>query len=161
MALSGQNGSFAGYLSFIYPLMSLKGPILCIDDDEDDQHLIGLAIQQMKLPNSLLFFHDGQQALDFLESTTEQPFLILCDINMPLMNGLELHRRIGASEYLRRKAIPFVFLTTTGNAYSIAEAYKQSVQGFYQKAINFTDLADQLRLIVAYWQSCLHPNSYV
>jgi CheY-like chemotaxis protein len=138
--------------------MSLNGPILCIDDDEDDQYLICQALNQLMLPNPVVLLTDGQQALDYLLATQERPFLILCDINMPLMNGLELRRQVNASEYLRKKSIPFVFLTTTASEYSVEEAYKESVQGFYQKATTYPALSRQLKLIVEYWQNCLHPN---
>jgi CheY-like chemotaxis protein len=139
--------------------MSLKGPILCIDDDEDDQYLIRQALQRLALPNPIISLTDGQQALDYLLTTQERPFLILCDINMPLMNGLELRRRVNASEELHKKSIPFVFLTTTASEYSIEEAYKESVQGFYQKSITYDGLFQQIKRIVEYWQHCLHPNS--
>jgi DNA-binding NarL/FixJ family response regulator len=78
---------------------------------------------------------------------------------MPLLNGLELRKRINASDYLRKKSIPFVFLTTTASQQSIEVAYEESVQGFYQKALSYQELSEQIRLIVEYWQNCLHPNS--
>lgn len=139
--------------------MSKKGPILLIEDDEDDQLLISQAIQSLNIPNSIQVFHNGQEALDYLQTTQQQPFLILCDINMPKLNGLELRALINQNEQLRRKAIPFVFLTTTANAEAVQEAYDESVQGFYQKATTQTGLQRQLGLIVEYWQTCLHPNS--
>jgi CheY-like chemotaxis protein len=139
--------------------MSLRGPIISIEDDEDDQYLIGQVIRQLNLPNPLHFFSNGLTALHYLETTAEQPFLILCDINMPIMNGLELRREINESEYLRNKSIPFVYLTTAANSQLIREAYDSMVQGFYKKAIDYAGLNQQLKLIVEYWQSCLHPNS--
>lgn len=139
--------------------MSKKGPIVLIEDDEDDQFLIEKALKAQQLPNKIRFFANGQLALDYFEKTTEQPFLILCDINMPIVNGLELRQRINESDYLREKAIPFIFLTTSSNAQSIEIAYQESVQGFYKKSSQYTGLQEQIRLIVDYWQSCLHPNN--
>ncbi|MBR8840726.1 response regulator [uncultured Spirosoma sp.] len=141
--------------------MSLKGPIICIDDDDDDQHLLRHAIEQAGVTNPIRFFANGEDALSYFETTTEQPFLILCDINMPFLNGLELRQRINDSEYLRQKAIPFVFLTTASNAEYVRQAYQESVQGFYEKATNYAQLQQQVRLIIEYWQSCLHPNNVV
>ncbi len=129
-----------------------------VEDDEDDQFLIGEAVRNLGLPNELRFFPNGQIALDYLETTTEQPFIILCDINMPLMNGLELRKHINKSEYLRKKSIPFIFLTTAANEKAIETAFEESVQGFYKKASQYADLQEQIRLIVTYWQSSLHPN---
>jgi CheY-like chemotaxis protein len=139
--------------------MSLKGPILSIEDDEDDQFLIGRVIKEIGIPNEILFFSNGQDALSHLEITQEQPFLILCDVNMPVMDGLELRRCINASDYLREKSIPFVYLTTAANAQLVRAAYDATVQGFYKKAPDYTGMRQQLKLIIEYWQSCLHPNS--
>lgn len=139
--------------------MSKQGPILLIEDDEDDQLFISQAIRSLNVVNPIEVFHNGQEALEYLEVTQRQPFLILCDINMPLLNGLELRAKINQSEYLREKSIPFVFLTTSASAEAIREAYHESVQGFYQKATSMVGLERQIRLIIEYWQSCLHPNS--
>ena len=139
--------------------MSKKGPILLIEDDEDDQLLISQAIQSLQIVNPIQVFHNGQEALEFLEMTQQQPFLILCDINMPRLNGLELRAIINQSDYLKKRAIPFVFLTTTASPDAVREAYNESVQGFYQKASTQDGLRKQLGLIIEYWQTCLHPNS--
>ncbi len=139
--------------------MSLKGPIISIEDDEDDQYLIERILTDLAIPNEIRFFQNGQAALQYLEATPEQPFLILCDINMPVMNGIELRRRITGSEYLKKKAIPFIFLTTASNQELVQIAYDETVQGFYKKSTDFVDFREQIRLIVEYWQSCLHPNS--
>ncbi|MVM34690.1 response regulator [Spirosoma sp. HMF4905] len=139
--------------------MSLIGPIISVEDDIDDQYLIREVIQSLAIPNQLVFFSNGQDALNYLEITSEQPFLILCDINMPIMNGIELRQRINGSDYLRRKAIPFVFLTTAANKALVNMAYDATVQGFYQKSANYTGFYQQIKLIIDYWQTCLHPNS--
>ncbi|WP_229312239.1 response regulator [Larkinella punicea] len=139
--------------------LSLKGPIISIEDDEDDQFLLGQIVKQLDIPNEIRFFPNGQLALQYLEATDEQPFLILCDINMPIMNGLELRRRINQNETLRQKSIPFVYLTTAANPDIIREAYEQEVQGFFQKATDYAGFQQQMKLLVVYWQNCLHPNS--
>ncbi|SFB90943.1 response regulator [Spirosoma endophyticum] len=139
--------------------MSLQGPIISIEDDEDDQYLIGQAIQRLGVVNEVIFFANGQDALHYFENTQQQPFLILCDINMPLMNGLELRQYINQSEYLRRKSIPFVFLTTAANSQLVRMAYDATVQGFYKKSPSYDGLFHQIKQIIEYWKSCLHPNS--
>ncbi len=141
--------------------MFTKGPILSIEDDEDDRFLIQAIFEELGIKNELIFFGNGKQALDYLLVTPVQPFLILCDVNMPVMNGLELHQFIAENEFLRKKAIPFVFFTTAANASLVNRAYFQSVQGFYQKASTFTEQLQQMKAIIDYWQGCLHPNSYL
>lgn len=139
--------------------MSAQGPLLIVEDDEDDQYMIRLALDQLKITNQIRFFANGQEALDYLSVTEEQPFLILCDINMPIMNGIELRKRINENEMLKQKAIPFIFLTTAANPDLVRTAYDATVQGFFKKTTSFDGMHEQLRLITAYWQSCLHPNS--
>lgn len=141
--------------------MSLQGPIISVEDDEDDQFLIREVVEALNLPNELLFFPNGQAALEYLKITTDKPLVILCDINMPLMDGLELRKCIIASEYLRKKAIPFVYLTTAASAELVNAAYDSAVQGYYQKSAQFSGLQRQISLIIEYWKSSLHPNSRV
>lgn len=140
--------------------MSHQGPILLIDDDEDDHFLFQSVVEELGVPNKIIFFLNGKEALDYLLITTEQPFVILCDINMPLMNGIELHQSIIESDFLRRKAIPFVFLTTAANSKIINEAYHQAVQGFFQKSTSIDLYKIQISSIIAYWSNCLHPNVF-
>ncbi|QHV96701.1 response regulator [Spirosoma endbachense] len=139
--------------------MPLKGPIICIEDDKDDQLLIGEAIKELQLPNEVCFFIDGEAALEFLNATTKKPFLILCDTNLPIMNGIELRKRLSENEYLRRKSIPFVFVTTSVNPALVQTAYDITVQGYFKKPYSYIDLKQQIKLIIAYWSECLHPYS--
>ena len=136
-----------------------KGPIVYIDDDQDDQALFQMAVESLQIPNALRLFSNGLEALHYLETTEEKPLLILCDINMPLMSGIELRKHINQTEYLRRKAIPFVFYTTGVNSKLVEIAYDHTVQGFYEKARSYANLQQQIRLLVEYWENCLHPNS--
>ncbi|MCF2490707.1 response regulator [Dyadobacter sp. CY347] len=140
--------------------MSVKGPIILIEDDSDDQFLLKSVVEELQIPNPIIFFSNGLEALLFLETTTEQPFVILCDINMPVMNGLELRQRIEQNEYLKKKSIPFIFLSTADNPHIISVAYDATIQGFFKKENSFEDLKKRIRIIFEYWQSCLHPNNY-
>lgn len=140
--------------------MSLRGPIVSIEDDADDQYLLKSVLEEMKIPNAVHFFDNGLEALKYLEVTKEQPFLILCDINMPVMNGLELRQYIDGNDYLKKKSIPFVFLSTSGNARLVEVAYESTIQGYYKKASGFDAFKKQIELIIEYWKACLHPNNF-
>jgi len=140
--------------------MSLSGPILIVEDDPDDQLLLKEIFTELNLANPLHFFSHGQEALTYLKVTTEQPFLILCDVNMPVMNGVELRQAVFENETLRRKSVPFIFLTTSADKKSVNLAYDLSVQGFYVKGNTYEKLFEQIRLIVTYWEHCLHPNRH-
>lgn len=139
--------------------MTKKGPIILIEDDKDDQELMKEILHQVHISNELICFTNGKEALQYLKTTSEQPFLILSDVNMPLMNGLELRALINEDEELRNKSIPFVFLTTTASRSAVKQAYDMSVQGFFEKGSNMKDIGKTIRLIYDYWQLCRHPNS--
>lgn len=139
--------------------MSFNGPLICIEDDPDDQHLIKLAADELNITHELRFFSDGESALHYLETSQEQPFLILCDINLPIMNGLELRQRLNENEHLREKSIPFIFVTTGASPETVKRAYEATVQGFFKKTDSYEKLKRQLGLLVTYWTDCLHPNS--
>jgi CheY-like chemotaxis protein len=139
--------------------MSFNGPLICIEDDDDDQYLIKMAAEELNIRHPLRFFSDGESALHYLESSAEQPFLILCDINLPRLNGFELRQHLNENEYLRKKSIPFVFITTGVSPELIRRAYDETIQGFFQKTTSYEKLKKRLGLLVDYWTDCLHPNS--
>jgi len=129
-----------------------------VEDDMDDQEIIIDALKTLGLQNEIKTFDTGQKALDFLKIMEKQPFLIISDVNLPVMNGLQLKSEIQNNEYLRSKSIPFIFLTTSGDKKAVEEAYDLQVQGFFVKEITYEGINKQLRGIVDYWKSCRHPN---
>lgn len=139
--------------------MPTKGPIVVIDDDADDQEMIERVLKRLDPSLTIKKFLDGEDALHYLQHESEQPFLILCDINMPIMNGLELKKHIEASEFLSRKSIPFIFLTTTNNTDQVKQAYHLKVQGFFNKGQSFDELKNALHQIIHYWTTSKHPNT--
>ncbi|WP_217603028.1 response regulator [Chitinophaga sp. GbtcB8] len=140
--------------------MPLNGPVLIIDNDLEDQEFISAILKEIDPAINTHCFHDGQDALDYLLITTQQPFLILCDVKMEGMNGLELRAHINNNEFLRKKSIPFVFLSDYATQENVNKAYDLTVQGFFEKANTHNGLRVQLDLIVKYWKSCMHPNRY-
>ena len=136
-----------------------SGPILLIEDDEDDQFLLQRMIHELGVPNQVRFFANGQEVLDYLLITEEQPFIILCDVNMPIMNGIELRRKIDESEFLKRKAVPFIFLSTYAAPHVVDESYRMTIQGFFKKEGKYDESKEQLRWIIGYWLHCIHPHN--
>lgn len=140
--------------------MAKYGPVLIVEDDIDDQEMYRSIIESFHVRNKIIFFENGEEILNFLMATTLQPFIIICDVNLPKMNGLELRRRIDADETLRRKSIPFVFISTTDKKEVVEEAYELTVQGFFIKGSTYSEIVTQLKLIFDYWKACRHPNQY-
>lgn len=139
--------------------MANHGPIIIVEDDQDDRDILTEAFESLHIKNELKFFGDGQDVLDYLMATTEQPFLILTDVNLPRMRGTDLRRHINENEHLRKKSIPFIFLTTSANPIAVRKAYDQMIQGYFQKEHSFEQVKQMIRLIVDYWTVCRHPNN--
>ena len=134
-------------------------PIVIVEDDVDDQFLLQKIFERIGVSSELIFFSNGKEALEYLTSTEKETFLILCDINMPIMNGLELRSRINGNKELQKKCIPFVFLSTAARPVDVIHAYELSVQGFFVKESTLTDMEEAMRTIITYWAKCKHPKT--
>ena len=138
--------------------MNKSGPIIVIEDDIDDKEILGEIFSELKFENKIIFFTEGEKALDYLVNTEIEPFLILSDINMPRLTGIELREKIHTNEDLRIKCIPYLFFSTSAEQQHVVDAYSKSVQGFFVKPHSFEKLKRTIRIIVEYWQECVSPN---
>jgi CheY-like chemotaxis protein len=139
--------------------MSLTGPILFVDDDPDDHEMVERIFSRMNLVNERKAYYDGEQLLEYLRATSDDPFIIICDINMPIMNGIQLKQEIDRDPYLKRKSIPFVYLSTTANPQQVQQAYELTVQGFFLKGPSYDALKASITQIIGYWKLCVHVNN--
>ena len=132
-------------------------PILIADDDEEDRMLTRDALEESRLANPIHFVEDGVELLDFLyrrgryadEEASPRPGLILLDINMPRMTGLEALRHIKEDPDLRR--IPTVILTTSRADEDIIRGYDLGVNSFISKPVTFQGLVSMMRMLGTYW----------
>ena len=140
--------------------MNKDGPIIVIEDDMDDQEILHEIFQNLGYTNKISYFIDGNEALDYLNQTDVQPFLILSDINMPKLNGFELRNKVFNNIQLQEKCIPYLFFTTGANKKAVSEAYAMSVQGFFLKPSTIPLFQETVRKIIEYWKECIAPSSY-
>ena len=138
--------------------MNKKGPIIVIEDDEDDQTLLTQVFKELGHSNKIIFFGDAEKALNYLTTSDVEPFIVLSDINMPKLNGLELRQKVHDNEDLRLKCIPYLFFTTSAEQEHVIDAYSKSVQGFFVKPSSYAQLKLMIGKIIAYWQECVSPN---
>jgi len=140
--------------------MAKSGPIVVIEDDNDDLEILKEALIENEVQNELLCFSNGPDALTYLLNTSQQPFLILCDVNLPRQNGIEFKEQIDANPLLRNKSIPFIFYSTYVSQYAVNEAYKNlTVQGFFQKNDTYEEFRNVIKTMIDYWSLCKHPNN--
>ncbi len=137
--------------------MNKNGEIILIDDDPDDLEMFQLAYQELNIPNKLAVFQDAQKAYNYFNNTDKELFLIISDINMPIMSGIELRDKMQQLGEVRLRSIPFLFLTTGTAANNIIYAYSHSVQGFFFKPNIYDQLKNVIKHIFDYWASCSEP----
>jgi CheY-like chemotaxis protein len=137
-----------------------NGPVIVIEDDSDDQEILTEVFRKLNYPNKVLFFSDGQKALDFINDTNESPFLILSDINMPKLDGFKLREKLKTDEKLNIKCIPYLFFSTALNQKSVIDAYSLSVQGFFIKPSSMSEIEKTIFSIMEYWRRCAAPNDF-
>ena len=137
--------------------MDTNRPILVIEDDSDDSSFIFSFLKEIQ-EQEVICFKNGLKALDFLVVTKDKPFIIFCDMNMNVMNGLELLKKIQHHEDLRVKSIPFVFLTTAVQQEVVNKVFTYPLQGFFIKPDNDKDFRELLKDVVSYWSKSYHPE---
>jgi CheY-like chemotaxis protein len=134
-------------------------PIIIIEDDTDDQDMFRELIVELGIPNPLIFFTNAPDAFEYL-ITDGQPFLILCDVNLPRQTGLEFKKMVDEHPELRKKSIPFIFCTTSVDAEAIKRAYlDMTVQGYFKKGASMGEMRRSIKVIFEYWLLSVHPNS--
>jgi DNA-binding NtrC family response regulator len=140
--------------------MNKNGPIIIIEDDEDDKEMLMDVFKKLDYSNEIIFFLESEKALDYLNRSEAAPFLILSDINMPRLNGLQLKKKIHTDAALQVKCIPYLFFTTSASKDAVVEAYSMSAQGFFIKETSMAELEKTICIMVEYWKRCHSPNQY-
>ena len=141
-------------------ILNKNGPVIVIEDNADDQYIMTEIFEKLNYQNKVIFFYDGEDALKYLSETTDAPFLILSDINMPKLNGFALRQKLKTDSRLSNKCIPYLFFSTALNQKSVIEAYSESVQGFFVKQSSIAELEKTISAIMEYWRRCAAPNDF-
>lgn len=125
-------------------------PILLVEDDEIDRMMVRRAFRAFGIANPLLTAGDGEEALELLRSGGEElPALILLDLNMPRMNGIEFLHAVKSDEALR--AIPVVILTTSNEPVDKRKCFRCSVAGYLVKPADHRRFEEMIGTIDRYW----------
>ena len=141
--------------------MNKEGAVIIIEDDIDDQALLTDVFKELNYSNEIIFFADGISALEFLTKGNKNPFLILSDINLPKLSGLELRQKLKVDDDINLKCIPYLFFTTAAGHKAVIDAYSTSVQGFFTKPNSYDELKEQIQVIMDYWKHCSAPNNFL
>ena len=131
--------------------------ILLVEDNPDDEILTLRALKKANVANRIEVVRDGAEALDFVfgagnyagRDTTDMPQLILLDLKLPKVSGLQVLERIRSDE--RMKRIPVVILTSSTEEVDIKSGYDLHVNSFVSKPVNFQEFSDVVQRLGLYW----------
>jgi CheY-like chemotaxis protein len=133
-------------------------PVLLVEDDSVDAMTVKRAFKDLRVMNPLTHRINGEEALEYLrDKSSEKPCVILLDLNMPKMNGIEFLKVVKADDVLKR--IPVIVLTTSKEECDIMDSFKLSVAGYIVKPVNYTKFVETIRTIDLYWTLSELPNS--
>jgi CheY-like chemotaxis protein len=131
-------------------------PVLLVEDDSIDAMTVQRAFRDLKVTNPLKRTTNGEEALTYLrDPANDKPCLILLDLNMPRMNGIEFLGVAKVDSSL--KEIPVIVLTTSSEERDIVESYRLSVAGYIIKPVDYMKFLDVIRTIQAYWSLSQFP----
>ncbi|CAN5566323.1 response regulator [soil metagenome] len=127
--------------------------ILLIEDNPDDEELTLLAFRRNQITNDIVVARDGAEAIDLLfgpdAKSRPLPFLILLDLKLPKVDGLEILRRIRGDE--RTKILPVVVLTSSKEDKDLFESYSLGCNSYVRKPVNFAEFIEAARQLGLYW----------
>ncbi len=131
--------------------------ILLVEDNPDDEALTLRALNKSKISNEIVIMRDGVEALDYLfgagayagRDTSLQPQLILLDLNLPKLDGLEVLKRLRADP--RTALLPVTILTTSNEERDVAASYQLGANSYVRKPVNFDSFIEAVRHLGLYW----------
>ncbi len=130
--------------------MKNNKPILLIEDDLVDALTVKRAFKELNVKNKIIHKPDGEQALDLLtDKSSPLPCMILLDLNMPRMNGLEFIEQ--AKSDLTLRSIPIIVLTTSSEYRDKEKSFEHSVAGYLVKPLDYTIFVQMIKTLSAYW----------
>ncbi|RYG36468.1 response regulator [bacterium] len=122
---------------------------LIVEDNPDDERLTIRALDRLELDVDYHVVRDGVEAVTYLRSCSELPCLVLLDVKLPLMTGHEVLEEIRSD--VRLNHLPVVFFTSSDDPKDIAAAYRNRVNGYVQKPVDFDEFASRVRVLGRYW----------
>lgn len=125
--------------------------ILLIEDDTIEVMKFNRVLSNLSLQYEILEANNGEEALELLHDTSKRPDIIVLDLNMPKLNGLEFLSILKKDAVL--KYIPAIILTTSNNHKDLLECYKIGIAGYILKPLKYEDYIDRIQKLLAYW-SC-------
>jgi len=123
---------------------------LLVEDDRVDTMTVRRALKDLKVTNQLICTTNGEEALEYLrDESKKKPCVILLDLNMPKMNGIEFLKIAKGKEELKR--VPVIVLTTSREEQDVVESFNLSVAGYIVKPTDYKKFVEAIRVVELYW----------
>lgn len=129
--------------------MGISRPILLVDDDSVNAAMAQRALQDLGISDPLVHLHDGQDALDYLRNDRSKPCVILLDLNMPKVGGIEFLKVAKADEEL--KQIPVVMMTVSDKDQDVERSFELGAAGYMVKSGDYKQFVESVKTIHEYW----------
>ncbi len=129
-----------------------KDAILLVEDNPDDELLTIRALKRTKIVNEIVVAHDGEEALQYLHaenSGNDLPVMVLLDLKMPKLSGLEVLRAIRSNA--RTQTLPVVVFTSSNEEKDIVESYNLGANGYVRKPVSFDEFTQAVQRVGLYW----------
>lgn len=126
-----------------------KKTILLVEDNPDDVELTLRALQRNNIANSVTVARDGVEALNCLSSPASLPTVILLDLKLPKVDGLEVLKTVRATERLKR--LPVVILTSSKEEQDVIKSYELGANSYIRKPVDFAQFTDAVKQLGLYW----------
>ena len=137
--------------------MQKMKPILLVEDDSVDAMTVKRAMRDLQVNHSVIHSVNGEEAMKYLTSPdTEKPFVILLDLNMPKMNGIEFLKVMKAHPDL--KTIPVIVLTTSKERRDVFDSFELGASGYMVKPVDYSKFVEILSRVMIYWSSSELPK---
>jgi CheY-like chemotaxis protein len=135
--------------------------ILLVEDNPDDEALLLRGFRRGKLANRIDVARDGVEALDYLLGEGERPLptLVILDLKLPKVDGLEVLRRVRAEG--RTRMLPVVILTSSKEEQDLVESYRLGANSYVRKPVDFLQFADAVQTLGLYWLVVNEPPPVV
>jgi two-component system response regulator len=143
--------------------MNNRKTILLVEDNANDEYLTLRALKKYNVANDVIIVRDGVEALDYLHCTgphasrdvRELPIVVLLDLKLPKVDGLEVLRRVRGDE--RTRLLPIVILTSSNEERDVINGYKLGTNSYVQKPVDFAAFMDAVGQLGLYWMMLNQP----
>ena len=130
---------------------------MLVEDDEVDAMTVRRALKEINVPNKLVHCENGEEAIAYLNETEVKPSIILLDLNMPIMSGLEfLEERMKNDDW---RVIPAVVLTTSKDDFDKMNCFRLAISGYMVKPVDYSEFIEIIKAVDHYWTISESPEA--